>query len=45
MAKEETKKSEAYVKFEKLIEAYKKQNPAKYESKKAELAKKLAAIE
>lgn len=38
MAKEETKhveKSEREVRWENLLEAYAKQNPAKYESKKA----------
>ena len=38
------KKSVAVEAFEKLIEAYKKSNPKKYEIKKDELAKKLAAI-
>tara|TARA_R110000868_G_scaffold75379_2_gene217552 strand:+ start:1948 stop:2097 length:150 start_codon:yes stop_codon:yes gene_type:complete len=49
MAKEETKKeiikhSDAYVAYEKLIENYKKQNPVKYETKKAELEKKLSSL-
>jgi hypothetical protein len=30
--------------FQRIIDAYKAQNPAKYELKKAELEKKLAAI-
>jgi len=37
-------KSQAYKNYEKLIETYKKQNPVKYEAKREELAKKLAAI-
>lgn len=37
-------KSEAYLKLEAVIEAYKLSNPAKYELKKDELAKKLAAL-
>jgi len=43
---EETKgkKSPAQVAFIKIIEAYKKSNPAKYELKKDELASKLAEI-
>lgn len=40
----ETKKSEAYLRYEKLIETYKKQNPAKYELKKDVLAKRLAEL-
>lgn len=46
MAKEETKetKSEARVAFEAVIEAYKKQNPVKYELKKEAFAKKLASL-
>jgi uncharacterized protein YfbU (UPF0304 family) len=36
--------SEAKLKYRKLIEVYKLQNPAKYELKKAELEKKLNAI-
>jgi hypothetical protein len=47
MAEKETKKEEvspAKAKFLALIEAYKKQNPVKYEAKKAELEKKLALI-
>ena len=43
MAEKETKSAEKLA-FEKLIEVYKKQNPAKYELKKEELAKKLAGI-
>lgn len=46
MAKEEkeVKHSDAYLAFEKVIEVYKKTNPKKYELKKDELAKKLAAL-
>jgi hypothetical protein len=49
MAKEETKvevkaASNSYKEFEALIEAYKKSNPRKYELKKAELERKLAAL-
>ena len=36
--------SPARKEFLSLVERYKKQNPAKYETKKDELAKKLAAI-
>lgn len=39
------KKSEAYKAFQELIEKYKKQNPPKYEKKKAELEAKLAKLE
>lgn len=42
--KKSVQKSEAVIAFEKIIEAYKKSNPKKYEIKKDELAKKLAAI-
>ena len=44
MAKEEKTDSPARLAFLKLIEVYKKQNPAKYELKKAELEKKLSLI-
>lgn len=44
MAKNEEGVSEAKKKFLDLIEVYKKQNPAKYETKKAELEKKLSLI-
>jgi len=37
-------KSEAYLQFEKIIESYKVSNPVKYELKKEELARKLAAL-
>lgn len=37
-------KSEAYKNFLKIIEAYKKQNPVKYELKKEALEKKLATL-
>lgn len=37
-------KSEAYLQYEKLIENYKKQNPAKYEVKKSVLEARLAAL-
>lgn len=48
MAKEEVKKetealSPGKAEMLKIIEAYKKQNPKKYELKKVELEKKLAA--
>lgn len=44
--KEEVKEQGKLTKaeFEKIIENYKKENPAKYELKKDELAKKLAAL-
>lgn len=49
MAKEEkeSKKehSAEYKELERIIESYKKSNPVKYEMKKDELAKKLAALE
>jgi hypothetical protein len=38
------KESDAKAAYRNLIEIYKKQNPAKYELKKAELQKKLDAI-
>ena len=38
------KKSEAYARYEKMIEVYKKQNPVKYEAKKDILAARLAAL-
>ena len=41
---EEAHESEAKKTYRALIEAYKKSNPVKYELKKAELEKKLAAI-
>lgn len=44
MADKETKDSPAKAAFRQLIEVYKKQNPVKYEMKKAELEKKLNAI-
>jgi hypothetical protein len=47
MAKEVKKTeevSEAKQKFAALIEAYKKQNPKKYEAKKAALEKHLASL-
>lgn len=44
MAKEEAKKSAARIDFEAFIERYKKQNPAKYELRKAELEKQLAGL-
>lgn len=47
MAKEKeenTESSDAYRAFEALIEAYKVSNPVKYEIKKDELARKLAAL-
>jgi len=37
-------KSQAYLQLEAIIEAYKVSNPAKYELKKDELARKLAAL-
>lgn len=37
-------KSEAYFKYEKLIETYKKQNPTKYKLKKDVLAERLAKL-
>lgn len=40
----EKAKSEAYKNFEKLIEAYKKENPVKYELKKKALEAQLAAL-
>jgi len=43
MAKEK-EVSDAYIAYEALIEAYKIQNPAKYELKKEELARKLAML-
>lgn len=42
--KDDVQESQARKDFERLIEVYAKQNPAKYELKKEELAKKLAAI-
>ena len=47
MAEKVTKKdkSDAYLAYEKLIEAYKKQNPVKYEIKKAVLEARLAALD
>lgn len=47
MAKEketEHEESEAHAAYRNLIEVYAKQNPTKYEMKKDELEKKLAAI-
>jgi hypothetical protein len=46
MAKEKVaaEMSSAYEELEQIIEAYKKSNPVKYELKKEELAKKLAAL-
>lgn len=44
MAEKESKKSEAYLAFERVVEDYKKRNPVKYEAKKEELARKLAAL-
>lgn len=41
---EASEKPSSYKEFEALIEAYKKQNPAKYELKKEELAAKLAKL-
>lgn len=41
---EKEKASSAKEAFMNLIEVYKKQNPVKYELKKAELEKKLAGI-
>lgn len=37
-------KSQAYKNYEKLIETYKKQNPTKYEEKKAVLAERLSKL-
>lgn len=42
--KEPKKKSDAYLAYEKLVENYKKQNPVKYETKKAVLAERLAKL-
>jgi len=41
--KAETKSAE-YIAYAKLIEVYKKQNPAKYEIKKAVLAERLSKL-
>lgn len=38
------KKTDAYIAFEAVLEAYEKSNPAKYAAKKAELEAKLAAL-
>lgn len=47
MAKEEkvVEESEARKRFKLIIENYKKANPRKYELKKAELERKLAAVQ
>ena len=51
MAKETTKEeakdiqhSEAYLQYEKIVEAYKKSNPTKFEMKKAAFQAKLASL-
>lgn len=44
MAKDKEEVSTARQEYLKIIESYKKSNPAKYELKKDELEKKLSAI-